>query len=356
MSARSWRSLAWALARRVLFLMDAERAHRLTVGMIRLVLRLGGRRALAVASGVAKSPLPDERRPRVLGMVFLSRLGLAAGFDKDAEILDALPALGFGFAEIGTVTPRPQPGNERPRLFRDPSRKALFNRMGFNGQGAATVSARLERARSSLPPDFRVGVNLGKNRDTALEEAHRDYGAAARYFQGLADYLVINVSSPNTPGLRSLQAIEAVKPIIEAVQEVVSGWSVRPPLLLKLAPELEGRDLERTLEAIEGTGVNGWVLTNTLGGAIGRSAGAGGGSGQLEGGWSGEILTKRARDSLVSARRVSGLPIISVGGIMTPEEAVERRRMGADLVQIYSGWIYGGPEFPVAINAALGHG
>lgn len=355
MSAPTLRSVIWACVRRFLFFIDAERAHRLAISSIRLLMAFGGARVIAIVSGTSARVPPDGAEPRVFGMSFLSRTGLAAGFDKDAEILGALPALGFGFAEIGTVTPRPQPGNEKPRLFRDPPRRALFNRMGFNGQGAAAVSARVERARKNLPPSFRVGVNLGKNKDTPLDEAHRDYGVAARYFRGLADYLVINVSSPNTPGLRSLQAVEALKPVIGAVQEAISGWSPRPPLLLKLAPEVEGGDLERLIESIERIGVEGWVLTNTLEGSFGSGPGfkARGACGPLHGGWSGGVLTGKARDSLVRARRVSRLPIISVGGIMTPEEAVSRREAGADLVQIYSAWVYGGPCVPREMDAAL---
>lgn len=350
------RALFWACAKRVLFLLEAERAHRFMVGTIHLLLRLRARAILSIASGTSVRGLPEASPPAVFGMTFLSRVGLAAGFDKDAEILEALPALGFGFAEIGTVTPRPQPGNEKPRLLRDPRRKALFNRMGFNGLGAAVVSARLELARKNLPPSFRVGVNLGKNKDTTLEDAHRDYEAAARYFQGLADYIVINVSSPNTPGLRSLQATEALKPIVGSVQGVISRWGTRPPLLLKLAPELEGEDLEGIIKSVEDFGVDGWVLTNTLGGAIDLEAGSTEPSRRLSGGWSGGVLTERARKSLIQARRVSRLPIISVGGIMTPEEAVARRRDGAELVQIYSGWVYGGPGFPREVDAALRQG
>lgn len=272
-------------------------------------------------------------------MRFASRVGLAAGFDKDAEIVPALPSLGFGFAEIGTVTPRPQSGNDRPRLFRDLERQCVFNRMGFNGLGAAVVAKRLESVRDRLPSAFRVGVNVGKNKDTPLEEAARDYAAAAAAFKSLADYIVINVSSPNTAGLRSLQAIESLHPIVDAVKEAIRG-AKSPPLLLKLAPEVESEELARIFAAADRWGVDGWVLTNTL---AGNREG-------LSGGWSGKVLTELSRTRLEQARAVTRLPIISVGGIMDADEAERRVRLGANLVQIYSGWIFGGPSFPVEIS------
>ena len=338
----------WSIIKRVLFLLDAERAHRLTVRLIHLGSRMGSA-PLRIVSGAKRDYYPPTALPKVLGMEFRSRVGLAAGFDKDAEILDALPALGFGFAEIGTVTPRPQPGNDRPRLFRDPARESLFNRMGFNGLGAKIVSDRLARLKPRLPAGFRVGVNLGKNKDTPLENAASDYVKAAENFQGLADYVVINVSSPNTPGLRSLQTIEALKPIVEGVNGVISRWGRRPPLLLKLAPEVTGDELAGVMREAERFGIDGWILTNTLGGPFSR----GGDASPLTGGWSGGALTEKARRSLIEARRVSKLPIISVGGILTEDEAEIRRSEGADLIQIYTGWIYRGPGFPARVGARL---
>lgn len=331
------RSILWGWIKALLFRLDAERAHRLTVFLIRLGNLLGGV-PLRIAAGAVALP---ERKPEVFGLEFRSRLGLAAGFDKDAEILTALPRLGFGFAEIGTVTPRPQEGNPRPRLFRDPARQAIFNRMGFNGQGAVVVSKRLARARAHLPETFRVGVNIGKNKDTSAENAASDYVAAIREFKGLADYVVINVSSPNTPGLRALQTVEALKPIAGGVLEEVASWAGKmPPVLLKLAPELfsdAGADeVQRILSEGEAWGIRGWVLTNTLGGK----------HRELPGGWSGALVRDASRSALAMARKMTTLPIISVGGIMSPEDAVERLSSGAQLVQIYSGWIYGGPDFP----------
>jgi dihydroorotate dehydrogenase len=338
-----FRGFLWKVIRRFLFQLDPERAHRLTVRLIEVGHQS---HTLKIMSGASSRYYSETELPQVFGMTFRSRVGLAAGFDKDAELVTALPSLGFGFAEIGTVTPRPQPGNERPRLFRDPARASVFNRMGFNGAGAELVSRRLAAVKGSLPPHFRIGVNLGKNKDTSLEDAALDYAKAASRFRDLADYLVVNVSSPNTPGLRSLQTIEALRPIVAAVHEVISQWSRRPPLLLKIAPELQGESLAQLMTELESSkdaSIDGWILTNTLGGEL---------QGQV-GGWSGGLLTEKSRKSLVDARAVSRLPIISVGGILTAEEAMERRRLGAALVQIYSGWIYGGPSFPAVLSEKL---
>ncbi len=332
----------WKLAKAILFRVDAETAHRFTVALVRLGIRLGGL-PLRIVSGTSARPASPS--VKVAGLDFRSRVGLAAGFDKDAEMIEGLSDLGFGFAEIGTVTPRPQPGNDRPRLFRDPANYSLFNRMGFNGLGSALVRERLTQAREHLPADFRVGVNIGKNKDTPNESAASDYLLAASAFEGLADYLVVNVSSPNTPGLRALQSAETLKPIIEAVNGKISSWRVRPPLFLKLAPEIGAPDLAPLLAAVETWGVDGFVLTNTLGGNWPNPS--------LAGGWSGEILRKRSREVLIEARKATRKPIISVGGIMSPEEARLRIEAGADLIQIYSGWIFQGPKFPNQVARAL---
>lgn len=337
MSGWLWRIVKWFL-----FRLDAETAHRLGLRLAPVTARLsviGRRPAVATAA-----------LPLVFGIPFASRVGLAAGFDKDCEILSALPVFGFGFGEIGTVTPLPQPGNERPRLFREPAMQTIFNRMGFNGKGAPAVAERLSKERARLPRHFRVGVNLGKNKETPLEQAAADYRKAAEPFAGLADYLVVNVSSPNTPGLRSLQTVEQLKPIIGSVRNLIGTWSHRPPLLVKLAPEIAGQELRELLPGIEALGVDGWVLTNTMGGThIHRGT-------TYTGGWSGSLLAKVARERLREARQLTRLPIISVGGIMSVEEAQERRRLGADLVQIYTGWVYLGPFFPLAISRALAGG
>jgi dihydroorotate dehydrogenase len=335
----------WGIIKWFLFRLEPETAHRIAANLLKSTGLLGSL-PLRICGGVTAGALPAQSR-NILGMDFGSRVGLAAGFDKDAELVRSLPALGFGFAEIGTVTPRPQPGNDRPRLFRDPSRQALFNRMGFNGQGAELVARHLAAAKPALSSDFKVGVNIGKNKDTPLEDAASDYIKAIGPFEGLADYVVVNVSSPNTPGLRSLQTIEGLKPILEGVKTVLSGWKITPPLLLKIAPEITGEGLSQLIQDVERLGIHGWVLTNTLSGTIQQ------GGREFSGGWSGGPLTVEARQRLIEARAATKLPIISVGGILSPEEAVERCRLGADLVQVYSGWVYGGPCFPVAVRRAL---
>jgi dihydroorotate dehydrogenase len=265
-------------------------------------------------------------------------VGLAAGFDKNAEILTALPDLGFGFAEIGTVTPRPQLGNEKPRLFRWAKSQKIFNRMGFNSDGAALVARRLAHYKPQLPTGFRVGVNIGKNKETPNEKAYEDYRDALRPFRDLADYVVVNVSSPNTPGLRSLQSRTSLAPILNAVHSELELWKRRPPLFLKLAPELDVLELQDLLMHADELHLDGIIITNTLAGSYENKPG----------GYSGAVLTDISREVLMKARTLSKLPIISVGGVMNPAEARARRRLGADLVQIYSGWIFGGPRFPRA--------
>ncbi len=335
----------WKLLRWFLFQFDAEKAHRATVSLIHTGESLGGW-PLKMMSGAGS--VPESATFEVLGMRFASRVGLAAGFDKDAEIVGALPDLGFGFAEIGTVTPRIQPGNPLPRLFRDPAKRALFNQMGFNNLGAETVSAKLRsvRERGRLPANFRVGVNVGKNKDTPLESAADDYRKATARFEGLVDYLVINVSSPNTPGLRSLQSLTALKPIVEEMSAHLAGWKGRkPPLLLKIAPEIRDRQLAELIGQAESWGIDGWVLTNTLGGQRAENS--------LVGGWSGVPVASDSRRSLLEARRHTTRPIISVGGIMDEEEALSRIQGGASLVQLYTGWIYGGPTLPARIARTI---
>ncbi len=276
-----------------------------------------------------------------------NRIGLAAGFDKNAELLEFLPYFGIGYAEIGTVTPLPQGGNDRPRLFRIPSNQTIFNRMGFNNLGAGIISERVRRAKSRIPAGFRIGVNLGKNKNTPDEEAARDYSKAARPFLDTADYFVINVSSPNTPGLRALQTPEALSEIVKEVREVIASGSRSIPLYVKLAPELTGETLRSLIQALELAGVSGLILTNTLGGDyIYREK-------KLIGGWSGQVLTRLALDRLKEAKTYTQLPVISVGGIMTVQDALDRFSAGAHEIQIYTGWIYRGPFFAQRILKAL---
>jgi len=292
-------------------------------------------------SGTPKNEKPEG--PEFLGKILQSPIGLAAGVDKNAELLPLLPDLGFAFAEVGTVTPRPQKGNRKPRLLRLRKTKSLFNRMGFNNDGAEVVATRVHDALEVLPDNFVLGVNVGKNKDTPNEEAHKDYARATHYFKNMVDYVVINVSSPNTPGLRELQNKESLKQIVSAVRGETNQWHKRPKVFLKLGPEVFAQE-DFNLNALENElRIEGWVLTNTLASPHDGK----------DGGLSGGALKAASRLALKEASKFSHVPIISVGGIMSAEEASYRLAHGAKLIQIYTGWIYKGPRFPKAIKKAL---
>jgi dihydroorotate dehydrogenase len=339
-------SLYTALARPLLFALDAERAHDLVMG----VLSLPGASGTLVRD---RATPPDERLHQdVFGLRFLSPVGLAAGLDKHGQALGAWAALGFGAAEVGTVTPRPQPGNPRPRLFRLPPDEALINRYGFNSVGAAKVAANLQRGR---PHDMRLGINLGKNKETPNERAVDDYVMALDALAELADYVVVNVSSPNTSGLRDLQQRAALRGLVEAVvaraRERAPGRDL--PVLVKLSPDLsEAELLEATDAALEG-GARGIIATNTtLARDWLRSPE------QLTretGGLSGAPLRSRALAVCRTLfRHVRGrVPIVGVGGIGSAETAYERIRAGASLIQIYSALVYRGPGLADEITQGL---
>jgi dihydroorotate dehydrogenase len=337
------RAFLWRFIRTVLFFFDPESAHRTLMKSLGVVHALfpGFIRWI---SGTPKSFTPMNKE--IFGINFWHPLGLAAGFDKDAEYLPLLQDLGFSFVEIGTVTPLTQPGNDRPRLFRDSKSQSLFNRMGFNSAGATQVARNLRVARKNLRAGFRVGVNIGKNKNTEIQYAHLDYERAIEPFEGLIDYVVINVSSPNTPGLRDLQTPLALQKIFKAVQGKVACWPHPVPILVKLAPEVEMTDFDVLSGVLEPLGLSGWVLTNTLMGTFSSVN-------SLAGGWSGGKLTALSRDFLSQARLRTALPIISVGGIMSTKEACFRLKSGAQLIQIYSGWVFNGPRFPANIVSAV---
>jgi len=319
-----------AILRPFFFRFDPERVHEAVMGLMPLM------------------PLPAPRtgprlRTRVFGLDFPHPVGLAAGFDKEGRLPAAIARFGFGHIEAGTATPRPQGGNPKPRLLRVPAEEALVNRMGFNNPGAERVAANLRR----LPPRERrryvVGANVGKQRETPLEEAAADYAAAAVPFLGAADYLVVNVSSPNTPDLRSLEVAESLRPLLETVRRAAGGGAAAggPPLLAKLSPDLSDDALAASSTAVRDAGFDGLVLVNTSVdfSPLGDAAPEGGG------GLSGRPLAARALEAIRIARSaLSGsLPIVGVGGIFDGEDAYRRIRAGASLVQIYSGFIYEGP-------------
>ncbi len=339
--------------RMVLRRLPAETAHQAGFWLIRAVAAVPGaawclRRWLG--------PRDPVLRVRALGLEFPGPLGLAAGFDKDARGTAGLGALGFGFVEVGTVTARPQPGNDRPRMFRLPADRALVNRMGFNNDGAAAAAARLRRRRGA---GTIVGVNIGKTRAVPEEQAAADYAASARAVAGVADYVVVNVSSPNTPGLRDLQAAERLRPLLVAVREALDGVSGqsgrRVPLLVKIAPDLADVDVDAVADLALGLGLDGIIATNTTLSRDGLASSPAEVAAAGPGGLSGPPLAGRALAVLRRLRARAGdrLVLIAAGGIETPDDAWERLRAGATLVQAYTGFIYGGPLWPRRIHTGL---
>lgn len=316
------------------FRLDAERVHELALQALR--------------SGVFSGRIVRDRslKRSAMGMTFPNPLGLAAGFDKNGVGLHVWEAFGFGFAEIGTVTMRPQVGNPKPRLWRFPEQKALVNRMGFNGLGADAVAQNFESAYAKRKPGIPIGVNLGKSKVTPLEDAPKDYAYSCRLLANYADYLVVNVSSPNTPGLRSLQAGDQLRGILEAVRAV----EAQKPLLVKVAPELDENGLEEVIKVGNELGVNGYIATNTTTNldAVGSPEG-------VRGGLSGAPLMAVSTASLRTMRRLAGdTPIlIGVGGVMSGVDLVAKIEAGANLVQAYTGFIYGGPDFAADCLEAL---
>jgi dihydroorotate dehydrogenase len=292
---------------------------------------------------------------RVCGREFPSPVGLAAGFDKDARGPEALGALGFGFVEVGTVTPRAQPGNPKPRMFRLPADRALVNRLGFNNEGADVAQARLRAEFASRRTV--IGVNVGKNKDTPEERAVADYVTATERLAPLADYLVVNVSSPNTPGLRDLQAVARLEPLLAGVQEAAARVAPERalPVFVKIAPDLSDEDIDAVAALALRLGLAGIVATNTTISREGLSTPAAAVSALGAGGVSGEPLRARSLAVLRRLRAQVGdrLVLISVGGIASADDAWARIRAGATLVQLYTGFVYGGPLLPRRIAAGL---
>lgn len=325
---------------------DPERAHHLAFTWIRLASRVPVLRDVLRA---ALTP-PSSGAVRVLGRTFPSPFGLAAGFDKNAVGVPGLTMLGFGFVEVGTVTAQAQPGNERPRLWRIVDQRALRNRMGFNNEGAVAVAERLRRLRSTASGRaLVVGVNIGKTKVTPAEDAPRDYATSARYLAPWADYLVVNVSSPNTPGLRDLQSVDALRPILQATREAADEAAAaaqrpRVPLLVKIAPDLADADVDAVADLVAELGLDGVVAVNTT---IAHDLGEGGVSGPplLD---RGLVVVARLRHRLGT-----GPVVVGVGGISTAADARAYLAAGADLVQGYTGFIYQGPFWASRIGRAL---
>ncbi len=337
------------LLRPLLYLLPAETAHRFAFGALRLFAALPGVLGLLRAMMTTRS---RALRTEALGLEFPTPVGLAAGFDKDAVGFEALGATGFGFVEVGTLTGQPQPGNPKPRLFRLPLDRALINRMGFNNGGSESAALRLAAPREAL-----VGVNIGKTKVVPEEAAIADYVLSARRLARHADYLVVNVSSPNTPGLRDLQAVEKLRPLLAAVREAMDadGGERRLPLLVKIAPDLADEDIDAVAEMALELELDGIIATNTTlsrGGLSTRKADV---SALGAGGLSGTPLRFQSLNVLRRLRAKVGdsVILISAGGIETAEHAYKRIRAGATLVQVYTGYVYGGPMLPSRIARGL---
>jgi len=344
-----YRAIYAVLLRRL----PAEAAHRAGFWLIRAAALVPG---LAWALRRLLAPHDPVLRVHALGLDFPGPLGLAAGFDKDGEGAAGLAALGFGFVEVGTVTAHPQPGNPKPRMFRFPDERALINRMGFNNHGAAALSARLRALRARRGHRPIVGVNIGKSKVAGEDEAAADYVTSARLVADVADYVVVNVSSPNTPGLRDLQAVGKLRPLLAAVREALDEASPRRrvPLLVKIAPDLVDADIDAVADLALDLGLDGIIATNTTISREGlRDSAAVADAGP--GGMSGAPLKSRALDVLrrLHARTGDQLVLIAAGGIETPDDARDRLAAGATLIQAYTAFIYEGPLWPRRIHAGL---
>jgi len=334
----------YPLIRPLLFSLDAETAHHLTLQLLKLSERIG----LAELSGGSRISKPR----RVMGLEFKNPLGLAAGLDKNGDYIDALAALGFGFIEIGTVTPRPQPGNPKPRLFRLPEHQAIINRMGFNNSGIDHLLERVEQCR------YRgiVGINIGKNADTPLEHATEDYLIGLRKAYQAASYVTINISSPNTKNLRQLQQGDEIKQLLQALKQeqlqLQSSYGKYTPIAVKIAPDLNDDDIEHIANLLLNFEIDGVIATNTT---ISREAVQGHHHAGESGGLSGApVRTTSTHVVRQLAQVLNGqLPIIAAGGILHAEDAIEKLEAGASLVQIYSGLIYRGPQLLEEILQAI---
>lgn len=314
--------------RPLFFQLDPETAHHLAMTGMRLPF----------FDIMARAVTGDCREPiQLWNLDFSNPIGLAGGFDKDARVLSATDALGFGFTEIGTVTPLPQPGNPKPRIFRLPQCQGLINRLGFPNDGAETIAVRLQDWRRRHPGHFPIGVNIGKNKQTAPDKAPEDYLSAYTRLYPHGDFFVVNVSSPNTPGLRDLQSVEALRSILSPLLAFRSGQTSKP-LLVKIAPDLATEDIVAILGLIEELNLDGIVATNTT---IDHGDHGIGEAGGLSGG----PLEARSTEIIrFIHRETSGrLPIIGVGGVLTRDDYLRKREAGATLVQLYTGFVYHGP-------------
>jgi dihydroorotate dehydrogenase len=340
-------SLYESIVRPMLFKLPPETAHELGLGLLRLGLGAPPAR-FAVKKVLQSEGFGELER---FGLKFPNPLGVAAGFDKNGRVVDHLASLGFGFVEVGTVTLEPQSGNPKPRIFRLPQDKALINRLGFNNEGAKAIAERL----SSRTHGCVLGVNIGRNRDVPNEDAVGNYIETFRLVQPVADYVTVNVSSPNTPGLRDLQTGESLDTLLSELSKCNDGFEAPKPILLKIAPDLSEDQVGEVVEAALRNGVAGIVATNTT---IGRE-GLRTPEEELKkigpGGLSGMPLANKSCSIIRKVYRLSEgkLPIIGVGGIFTAEDAFAKVAAGASLLQSYTGFVYGGPWFARRVNSGL---
>ncbi len=336
------------LIRPVLFLFPPEFIHHLTFRVLKIAGKIPGILTLLRFLHSVESKSLEKN---LFGLTFKNPVGLAAGFDKDAKLIDELAAFGFGFIEIGTITPKPQPGNDKPRLFRLPADQAVINRMGFNNQGVEVAVERLMKRKS----DVIVGGNIGKNKVTPNEEAFEDYNKCFEALYPYVDYFVVNVSSPNTPNLRELQEKGPLKKLLSEVKALSQSKAKPKPVLLKIAPDLSNEQLNDVVDILLETKTDGVIATNTTISREGLTTSADQVSAIGNGGLSGRPLTRRSTEVISFLRLKLGkdFPIIGVGGIMSADDAIEKLNAGADLVQIYTGFIYEGPHLIKSINKAL---
>jgi len=329
-----------------MFLLDPERAHQLTISLLKIALALPGVPWIFRQLYTYDDP---KLHKKVLGMEFPNPVGLAAGFDKDGKYFEQMAALGFGFIEIGTVTPQPQPGNDKPRLFRLPQDRALINRMGFNNDGLQALVSRLQKRKNK---QLIIGGNIGKNKVTPNENATDDYVKCFDALYEYVDYFVVNVSSPNTPGLRELQEKEPLTLLLTTLMVRNKTKPVIKPILLKIAPDLTDAQLDDIIEIVQASDIHGVIATNTT---LDRSSLTSSTETIGAGGLSGKPLKSRSTEIIRYIHQKSGgkITIIGVGGIENAEDAKEKLNAGASLVQIYSGMVYEGPGIVKNILKAL---
>ncbi len=339
----------YKLIKYFLFKINPEKAHYFTFYCLELLFKFPFAKNISLKFFTVSNP---KLQKKIMGLTFNNPVGLAAGFDKDAKHIESLHALGFGFIEIGTLTPKAQPGNDKPRLFRLITDEAIINRMGFNNEG---VDAAVERLKKIKIPGLVIGGNIGKNKITPNEEATDDYVYCFLALFDVVDYFVVNVSSPNTPGLRSLQEKEPLKNLLNTLQNINLSKPKQKPILLKISPDLNQQELDDIIEIVLETKIEGVIATNTTINRDGLQ------TNYLEvqqigaGGLSGKPVTQKSTEIIkyIAIKSNKKFTIIGVGGIHTPDDALEKLKAGADLVQLYTGFIYEGPSLVKNINLKL---